>query len=605
MAKPKPQKITPTKKTAGKKTKKRTLKDRPREIMLTPHQMKNYIMNNSLQDWLELYHDDREKIGKRRPRSRSQSRKSVGDKFREHVFQYVQKHYAEHVVVLQRPDIRDMSGTEAAGVLDGKETLEYMKKRIPIIINAQLINRYMGTCDVADMLVRSDYVRELFTDTDTGAGYRSDFPESSCEHYVVVAVRYGKLGYCVDGVTVRNNPSMRYWKTKLYAQTMVLARYQGYAQSCAVILGSGSTWVDSSKRKHESHEFSPGVVQFDGKDMKICVDNYVEAESWLTAVRAESAAKWTLAPVPSVSELYANAKLSVYDTPWAPVIQDIAEEQDEITRLWNCSVAVRDRTHAKGIRRLSDVKSAEDLGFKSGTKTSMLLDRYLSHDYDDTSEIPLNLSVTWTTLDFESLPVAEIRTYDRASFTDSCIYLASVGNRQFGISRVAMSLEDTERAVAKGVYQALSEVEKDAGPREQYQIFCWGQAEARYMWQLERKYPEYPIATKFAANLVDLHEMFVENQIILPGQLNNTLSSAAKALGVTQKVPINTNELAEIVLSDGSETDKEERDVALKTLLEYNLNDVKVLEEIIGKIVYEQQGDGEKFDPAVEKDIVG
>lgn len=597
MPKSKPKKATKGTKGKKKAVKQKTLKDYPRKIMLTPHQMRNYIMNNSLQDWLELYHDDREKMAKRRARSRA--RTSVGDKFREHVFQYVQKQYPEHVVVLVRPDIRDMTGTEAARCLDGKETLEYMEKRIPIIINAQLVNRYTGTCDVVDMLVRTDHVRELFTE------YRATLPKPSDSHYIVVGVRYGKLEYCVDGVTVRNTPSIRYWKTKLHAQNNILTRYQDLNVSCAVILGSGSTWTDRDKAKHDSHEFSPGVIHFAGKDMKVSVDGFVEAESWLAQVHSDAAAKWTVEPTPSVPELYANAKLSVYDTPWAPVIHDIADKQDEITRLRNCSVAVRDRAHARGIMRLSDAKSAEDLGFKPGTKTSVTLDRHLAHEYDDVEDIPLNLSATWTTLDFESLAVAGIRTYDRSSFTDSCIYLASVGNRQFGISDGALSSEAAERAVVKGVYKALSEVEEEAGPRGQCQIFCWGQAEARYMWQLERKYPEYPMATRFAANLVDLHELFVEHQIILPGQMNNTLSSVARALGVAQKVPVNTNELAEIALSSDPESDKEERDMALKTLLEYNLNDVKVLEEILRKIVYEQQGDSEGVDPTVEGDIEG
>lgn len=581
--------------TKGRKATK-TLKNRPRKLMFTAHQMRNFIMNNSLQDWLELYHDDRDKMAKRE--HKRMHRSSPGDRFREHVFQYVQSCYPEHVVVLVRPDIREMTGEEAASVLNGKETIEHMRKKVPIIINAQLINRYSGNCDIADMLVRIDFLSQLFPNYVPPDDVSSD-PHNN---YVAVGVRHGKLVYCVDMVTVRNTSSIKYWKSKLLMQNSILSRYQQYDPCHAIILGSGSSWTGSDKKVHHSAEFSLGVVHFNGKDLKTSVDGYVGAELWLCKLHDAGAAKWKVEPVPSVPELYANAKMTVYDTPWASTISDIAIKQDEITQLWNCSVNVRNRAHAKGIKRLSDAKSSTDLGFKAETRTSSMIDRYLAHEYDDVQDIPLNICDTWTTLDFECSSAARVRTYDRTCFTDSCIYLVSIGDRQFGISDEVQSLEEVEKNVAKGVYQTLLEIESTVGPRDQYQIFCWGQAEARYMWQLERKYPEYPIATKFAANLVDLHELFVENEIILSGQMNNTLSSVAKALGVSQKVPVNTNELAEIVLSDQVEPERAE---ALRTLLEYNLNDVKVLEEIIRKIVYEQQGSRKEVNISVEEGIKG
>jgi predicted RecB family nuclease len=138
-----------------------------------------------------------------------------------------------------------------------------------------------------------------------------------------------------------------------------------------------------------------------------------------------------------------------------------------------------------------------------------------------------------------------------------------------------MTYDQAEQAVAKDLYHALTEL----ASKKDLQIYCWSDAEARYMYNLETKYPEYPLGSEFARYLVDLHETFVDNTILLKGQYNNSLSSVAIAMGITPKIETNTCLLAEEVFSNANT-------VALEQLLTYNRNDTFILEEMIRKITH-------------------
>jgi hypothetical protein len=586
---------TKTKTSVAGKCKQRT--------MLTSRQLRNLSHDNTLQDWLERYHGDREQIKARKLKFRIKSR----DLHRQFICQVITQIKsiigAQSVQVLNRPEgVEDLDGVALSKIICGSETLALMKVGTPVIANAQLINRSEGICDIADLIVRSDYLESIFSSLDLEEMENISDSQFGPWYYVAVAIRFSQNEFCVDGIKLRNDPSIRHTKTRLYMQTRILDHYQHTAVDHALVVGRGYTWTQSKTVGGATVKSNtidkPGVVLFDDTD-SFAKSQLEQGIQWLTKLDAAPAADWNIVPQPTVQELYANCKLSVYDTPWAPVIQEIARDQDDITQLHHCTTKNRTIAHNNGFKSLSRVPSSEKLGYKSTTKVGQSINRYLCKDWDKLSSVKLPEFKTAMYLDFESLPVGSVKFIGDSTFIRELIYLANARvvtgqgetNHQFGVTTLddaALDTETIERNLAKSLYQTLNDL-KRSDPH--LIIFTWSDAEARYLYKLEEKFPEYPLGSDHAYKIVDLHELFQE--IILPGQTDNSLETVTRVLhklghDVEPKVSLNSNNIIQAVIWGSDSFSVQERQTELTRLLEYNNHDTKVLRAIVQSIQDEQ-----------------
>lgn len=563
--------------------------------MLTSRQLRNLIHDNTLQDWLERYHGDREQIKARKLKFRIKSR----DFHRQFVCQVITRIKSvigeQNVQVLDRPEgVEDLDGVSLSKIICGSETLALMKAGTPVIANAQLINRSEGICDIADLIVRSDYLNSIFSLVKSENNINDS--QFGPWYYVAVAIRFSQNEFCVDGIKLRNDPSTRYAKTRLYIQTRILEHYQHTALNYALVVGRSYTWTQSKSVGGATVKANtidkPGVVLFDDED-SFAASLLEQGIQWLDKLAAGAAADWNVAPQPTVHELYANCKLSVYDTPWAPVVQEIGRDQDDITQLHHCTAKNRTIAHKNGFKRLSQALRSEDLGYKSTTKVGQSINCYLGKNWNTLSSVKLPKFKTAMYLDFESLPVGNVKFIGDSTFIHELIYLASVRvvteqgetHHQFGITTLDdADLGSIERKLAKGLYETLNDLEHVV-------IFTWSDAEARYLYKLEEKFPEYPLGTDHAYKIIDLHELFQD--VILPGQTDNSLETVTRVLhnlgyDVEPKISLNSNDIIQAVIWGSDSFSVQERQSELTRLLEYNNHDTKVLRAIVQSIQDEQ-----------------
>jgi len=507
----------------------------------------------------------------------------------------------DSLVVMDRIDLATLTLEQPDTGTSSVQTLEHMKAGIPFIFNGFLINRSEGIYDVADLLIRSDYVRRLFPDysyTNTvGPKAKSQFGPW---HYLAVGIRFSRNTFCVDGLKLRNDLPSRYWKVKLYIQNRILDYYQHYRPSCALLIGRGFTWTQPAStggQTVKSDSFlKPGEIQFEQWD-QFTKQKYQDGRSWMEKLSLPLAAEWKVSPVPAVPELYANAKLSIYDTPWSNVIKGIAREQDDITLLHHCTVDNRVKAHSAGIMTLSQVTRSEDVGFKSTTQLGQQLNRFFSKSFDNLSDVVVPLPDAtyqnrseWITLDFESLATGLVVSNDHKTLVEQFVYLVAIEDRhgviQFGIHQrqpvaegpaaVSALSRDYVRTVERDIASSLWDYLEEQDPAI---IYCWGDAEARYLYHLEARYPEYPLGSEYAHRLVDLHDTF--SKYVLPGQTDSSLETISKVVGCQPKEAVNTDVLAETYLfSDNADNQQQ----AMSTLLQYNAADVQILSEIITKM---------------------
>lgn len=541
--------------------KKRNLK-RP---YVNPRQLKNFIFDNALQDWLEKYSEESPEIAR--------THISLHTDFKKHVHQALEKAVGDTVY------LADPEGTLDPAKMNGAETLEHMKRGTVAIFNAVLIDRSSGVYDVADLLIRSDYISTAFTDAPEHA-----LESSSCKfgpwNYVCVGISFSRNQLTADGTRMLNTNSVRYKKTRLYMQNLVLDKYQNLWCNYALMIGNGFRWkrsVGLGGGTEVSNNFltRPALVTFDDKDNFVTA-TYEAGKSWLKDLSHSSSKSWSLTRPPR-KELYANAKLSIYDTPWAAKIQKIAEDQDDITRLWKCTVSHRAKAHQQGVFRLSQAKRPEDIGHRSTTKTGTHIGKFLKMLSKDSSALSscigdLSLPADVVVLDFEYLANGKVLYRGRTADAVGYVYLACLDEKIYGMG--INSLEDNERKLALDLYADLQQLIRD---RPNVKICCWSEAEVDYMYKLEEKYPEAPLGSTFSEYIFDLHYQLVSNNIVLPKMYNYSLARVAQCLSLPNKTPINTNKLALQYFQDG---DTAARD----RLIEYNRNDCTVLRGIYDKL---------------------
>jgi hypothetical protein len=372
-------------------------------------QTRNYMLGDTLLDWLNLYGDQK---GFRRDSDLLSFGKYImerGDEFEKYVMSNIRSRFPESVVELQRTHEfqRSRGKPDYSGLYS--KTLSLMKAGTPIIYQGFLINPDNQTYGYPDLLVRSDFINQLFTNsviTDKKARKGCCF--SPDWHYVVVDIKFTRLNLRMDGKTLLNTGSMLPYKAQVYIYNQALGVAQNLVPGKAYFIGrgwkcgkdSGNTPFDKCAR-----------VEFYDTDDSISTDS-TNAIEWYRRVKTIGES-WEVLPVPWGSMLYPNMN-NLSDYPWNNAKRDIARRVYEITSLWMCGFALRERCFARGIYNwMSREFNPQELGVPG--KWCGLVQRIidinrpdsnLTYDFDVAkSDILRDLSVTHTPVfvDFETV----------------------------------------------------------------------------------------------------------------------------------------------------------------------------------------------------------
>lgn len=231
-------------------------------------------------------------------------------------------------------------------------TVEAMRAGAPVIAQAVLHDPTTRTYGVADLLVRSDVLDQLFPGT-LGDLARAPAPALGTvrHHYRVVDVKFHTFEVTADGgATARD--ALPYM-AQVWVYNEALGRLQGYTPPAAFLLGR--SWRGGEARGTGCFERLARVDRDaigEWRTQRPLADMVAEAVAWIRRVRAEGAG-WQVLPVPTVPELYPNMK-SRRDAPWHAAKARIADELAELTMLPAANARVRAAAHARGLTRWTD-----------------------------------------------------------------------------------------------------------------------------------------------------------------------------------------------------------------------------------------------------------
>jgi hypothetical protein len=333
--------------TRSKKPKLMTLGDKRSFFWASGTDVRNYMLNDTLVDWLKdkyVKEEEDDFILKR------------GVEFEEKLVEYINKNIEKVVTISNKI-------TKASC----KKTIVMMEKGVPIIHSAPFQDRKKHIRGVIDLLVRSDYLSKICEsvpklEKNVGKyGY----------HYVVIDIKFCTLSLCSDGIHLMNTNSFPAYKSQLWIYTDAIAYIQGYSSRYAFILGRRYRY-ESKGVVYKGYNCLEklGLVDFEGVDNKY-IDKTKEAIEWLKQVRKGE--NWVIGQHMR-EELYPN--MCIDSGGWNNVKKEIAGELGEITQLWNCGVKNRRKAFEKGIVSWRDHNcNSEKLGI--GGMKGDILDRML------------------------------------------------------------------------------------------------------------------------------------------------------------------------------------------------------------------------------------
>jgi len=275
-----------------------------------------------------------------------------------------------------------------------KETLDAMKKGIPIIHSGVLHNHKNKTYGIPDLLVRSDWLKFLVNDNpidikdENKPALKLHTNEIKCEwHYRVVDIKFTGLLLRADATHILNSGSFPAYKSQLLIYNWALGDLQGYTPDQVYILGRKWKYVAKGETFMGNNCFDKlGIINYKTIDRKY-IDETKKAIKWLGEVRSKRASNWNILKYPlSRWELYPNM-CNNHDYPWHNIKNKIAKQGKELTSLWMVGPKNRNLALKSGISQWTNkLCSPELLGIK-GKKTGNTLKKIISINRNKNTKI--------------------------------------------------------------------------------------------------------------------------------------------------------------------------------------------------------------------------
>ncbi len=215
-----------------------------------------------------------------------------------------------------------------------QETKQHMLNGTQLIVSAPLCNHHTNTYGIADLLVRSDIINDLFEEQviDTEEQNIKAPKLNGNWHYRVFEIKYCTIPLLSNGKYIQSNPKMTTYKGQLYIYNQALGKLQGYTPSQTYIIGRKTSFTKGGVKDVSKNALERiGVVDYVEHD-DLIKDKVKDALYWYRFLQ-KSGAQWNIDP-PSVQELYPN--MTIESGKWNNVKADLAKKLGDITMLWHC-----------------------------------------------------------------------------------------------------------------------------------------------------------------------------------------------------------------------------------------------------------------------------
>lgn len=517
-------------------------------LWIAPSNIKNYMINDPILDFLDIEHKSKKPIRRRpilnkstMPETFTDALMYQGKLFEEEVYALLKRRFKRDIVNIDGSLLPNERSTKF------KKTLKHIKKGTPIIYQGVLIDAVNNRHGIPDLLVRNDYINHIVSEP------THETDPANPNYYCVIDIKYATLQLRADGEHLLSANWSNYYKSQLYIYNECLAKIQRYNPNKAYVLGR--QWVYTKQNiqyRGDNCLDRLGVVDFAATDSHI-PEQVASAEHWVRDLRANYQ-DWSLAPylAPSKShkddlqkglyqlpcdELYPNM-CNARDDPYVQTKLKLAHNIGEITTIWMCGPKQRDLAHTQGVFSWRDPRcTAKLLGFNG--KREQIVDRILEVNRQDKHRIlPKRFSFGSTNpdsieffVDFEALNgvIEDFKEFPAAQ-ESTTVFMINVGYatrekykfKQF--SADSLSPKDEKHIFTKAInfINKKSSKYKVKNPM----LFHWGDYEP-VQWD---RVSATHILPKLQATWYNLHRVFLEEPIAIKDCFDYSLKSVVPAL---------------------------------------------------------------------------
>jgi len=557
----------------------------------------NFMLDDGLIDWLEKGHLS----------SSIRPRASSADNSNETFQSYIMKRgieFESRVVEYINQNIVPVVSVADFYSLDGvNKTKSLLKQGVPVLHSAPICHTRTKTFGIADLIVRSDFLKKIAPNT----VIENEDLSHSCAfspywHYVVIDIKFSTLALNSRGKNLINSGSYPAYKSQVWIYNRALGAIQRYTPQQGFILGRRWQYKSRGVSYRNSSCFDRmGVIEFSSYDAKVIMKAR-KAVKWCRDVYKEGLT-WTLSP-PSRNELYPN--MCRDSNRWNSTKHEIANKLNDITQVWMCGVKNREKALKQGITNWKDTKlTSEVLGIKGNR--GKIVDKMLDINRGSTRNfLPERMTeniFSWR--DSSNEVFVDFETFSDI-FTNDPSYITSQSNSNF-IFQIGVGFVENQKWSYKYFlchnvsrneeFRIMKEFMKFLKERNNPSIYYWHAENTFWKQSLKSQLhrDDIPQSEKLMLNdwslensLRDLRKLFVDEQVVIKG----CFSYALKKIGRTMKKLKMINTPMESECSDGRTAmvqawncyQKFERPWkcgAMKDVTQYNEYDCRLLCDIL------------------------
>lgn len=507
--------------------------------------LRNYMLNDPLIDWLNLYGESKGFVRDSKSNSALQNQLSFssyimnkGNEFEKYIVDEMKEKHTTNFVTVNNESLSPILLKYHRQIND---TYDLMKNGTNIIYQGLVYNPKNKTYGYPDLIVRSDYLNKLTThpvislsDSKKGCSFSDKW------HYRVVDIKFTTLKLKVDGQTLLNQGSVRPYKAQTYTYNQSVGFMQDFIPEEAYILGRGWT---SGKTKICDPFDKLASIKFLKDDLYIEEDVFSAIE-WVRDVR-KNGANWDVFPKPTRPELYPNM-CNATDHDWNKTTSMISKEISEITSIWQCGVKNRELSHASNIFKWDDKRcTAKKMGL-SGKINPPIVDKILNINRGD-SKFSVNNDTLkksyskWKQndssffIDFET--VSNIEDV-KSSEDKGIIFMIGSGRthddnwkfESFTVDRLSIC---NEKIMILSFLDYLKEL---VGENNTCYLYHYSYAEPS---QFNKTLDRHGIIPKVNIKWIDLLKVVKDNEFIVKGALNFSLKAVVSALWTQEMIDVN------------------------------------------------------------------
>lgn len=524
-----------------------------------------YLLDDPILDWLEVfkYEDGIQEIGEPNYNGSSKSRYDQKYALARSLLASIREYTNKTGEVINEITPLEEKNREAMSSRRFNQTCQILNSESAVLFRPVLMDKKRKIYGIPDMMVRSDmalswlkkhYKSELLH----GFHHLEENVDEVENSYILFCFslkqppkKYGDESKESEDM----NPSMNKWNRVLQTQYTLYARIvddileQETSTTLCAFLGTNYATILNPYEYSDTIRSSVGAIKW-AKDLK------ENGQAWATDLGGKQ---------PPNVHLYPNM-CNKYDQTWRHVKTILAERWGELTLLWYCGIAQRNRAHKNNVytwnetgnhltpSEVVDAMMAHEETVKKDEKSKRrrIMERMIK--LNRTSDkiyharkignllepyMDLQEEVQEFFVDFEVLPKAVEWQGKRGRQPDGMIYLNGMGwicpvTKEWKFkSFVAPSLSSgSEYKVIKEWYDTICSVRSQAKAKKAV-LYHWSPAEPRFLNKAMTRHYIRGLQDEFETDGFewrDLMEMFIDAEVVIRGVWGYSVKYVAKGL---------------------------------------------------------------------------